>query len=71
VLRDLGFRVCRVRYFEATARIEVDVAEIPRLQSPEIQTIVRERFRDAGFEEIEVDPRGYRAGALNLKETAS
>ncbi len=69
VLRDLGFRVCRVRYFEATARIEVDVAEIPRLQSPEIQTIVRERFRDAGFEEIEVDPRGYRAGALNLKET--
>ena len=69
VLRDLGFRVCRVRYFEATARIEVDVAEIPLLQSPEIQTIVRERFRDAGFEEIEVDPRGYRAGALNLKES--
>jgi uncharacterized protein len=68
VLRDLGFRVCRVRYFDATARIEVDVAEIPRLQSPEIQAIVRERFRDAGFEEIEVDPRGYRAGALNLEE---
>lgn len=69
LLRDLGFRVCRVRYFEATARIEVDVAEIPRLQSPEIQTIVRARFRDAGFEKIEVDPLGYRAGALNLKES--
>ena len=69
VLRDLGFRVCRVRYFEATARIEVDVAEVPRLRSPEIHSIVRERFREAGFEEIEVDPLGYRAGALNIKET--
>ncbi len=69
VLRDLGFRVCRVRYFDATARIEVDVAEVPRLRSPEIYSVVRERFRQAGFEEIEVDPLGYRSGALNIKES--
>ena len=26
---------------------------------------VTARFREAGFEEVEVDPEGYRQGALN------
>ncbi len=71
VLRDLDFRVCRVRYFDTIARIEVDPKEIPRLQRAEIQTVVRERFRAAGFEDVEVDPRGYRAGALNQRPGTS
>jgi uncharacterized protein len=65
VLRDLGFRVCRVRYYNEAARIEVDAEEIPRLQSPEVQAIVQERFRAAGFQTVTVDPLGYRRGSLN------
>ena len=64
-LRDLGFRVCRVRFHDAIARIEVDPTEIPRLRRPEIRSQVLRRFREAGFESVRVDPRGYRSGSLN------
>ena len=65
VLRELGFRVCRVRFHDATARIEVEPHEIPRLQSAGVRAEVARRFRDAGFAEVTVDPRGYRQGSLN------
>jgi uncharacterized protein len=65
VLRELGFRVCRVRFHGATARIEVEPHEIPRLQSAGIRAQVARRFRDAGFAAVTVDPRGYRPGSLN------
>ena len=64
-LHELGFRICRVRYYETSARIEVEPNEISRLQSPEIQTIVLNQFKAAGFEEVSVDPLGYRKGSLN------
>jgi uncharacterized protein len=65
VLRDHGFRVCRVRYYETTARIEVDTDELPRLFTADVRADVVSRFRAAGFSEVVVDPRGYRSGALN------
>ena len=64
-LRELGFAVCRVRYHDATARIEVAPEEVPRLREPAIWSAVRARCRDAGFAEVEIDPRGYRQGSLN------
>ena len=71
VLRSLGFRVCRVRHYDTVARIEVDPVAIPRLRQPEILSEVTQRFRDAGFDDVDVDPRGYRAGGLNsLLETS-
>ena len=65
VLRELGFRVCRVRFDGATARIEVELHEIPRLRSDGVRAEVLRRFRDAGFDAVSVDPRGYRQGSLN------
>ena len=64
-LRGLGFRVCRVRFHDTMARIEVERREIPRLQTPAIRTEVLRRFREAGFDTVTVDPRGYRPGSLN------
>ena len=64
-LRELGFRVCRVRFHEATARIEVEPHEIPRLRGAGVRAEVVRRFRDAGFARVTVDPRGYRQGSLN------
>lgn len=66
-LRELGFRVCRVRYYDRTARIEVEPHEIPRLESAPVFPKILERFRIAGFQKVEIDPRGYRAGGLNEK----
>ena len=65
VLRELGFRVCRVRFHGATARIEVEPHEIPRLRGAGVRAEVVRRFRDAGFARVTVDPRGYRQGSLN------
>jgi uncharacterized protein len=64
-LHELGFRICRVRYYETNARIEVEPNEISRLKSPEIQAIVLNRFKAAGFEQVSVDSIGYRKGSLN------
>lgn len=64
-LRALGFRVCRVRFHGAAARIEVEPHEIPRLRSAGVRAEVVRRFRDAGFSRVTVDPRGYRRGSLN------
>ena len=65
VLRAHGFRVCRVRYFGPRARIEVAPEEVARLRAPALLADVTARFRAAGFTDVEVDPAGYRQGALN------
>jgi uncharacterized protein len=65
VLRTLGFQVCRVRHYVTVARIEVAPAEISRLRQPEILSEVTRRFKDTGFTNVDVDPKGYRAGGLN------
>ncbi len=65
VLRQLGFRVFRVRYHEAVARIEVGSDEIGRVLSAEVRETIDGRFRQEGFSYVAVDLRGYRSGALN------
>ncbi|MEE2636080.1 MAG: ATP-dependent sacrificial sulfur transferase LarE [Acidobacteriota bacterium] len=66
LLKELGFRVCRVRFHESEARIEVETQDIPKLRRPEVHDRVVREFRDAGFSDITIDPRGYRPGSLNL-----
>ena len=66
VLRERGFRVCRVRYFGELARVEVAPEEVARLTGdPALLRDVTDRFRAAGFARVEVDPDGYRSGAMN------
>jgi len=65
VLRRLGFRVFRVRYHDAIARIEVGANEIERLLEPKVRDTVLSRFREAGFTYVTVDLQGYRCGSLN------
>ncbi len=65
ILRELGFEVCRVRYHGATARIEVEPDAIARLSSPGVLDAVTHGLQEAGFSTIEIDPLGYRTGALN------
>ena len=62
-LRGLGVRGdLRVRHHGSTARIEVAVAELDRVR--ERWEAVRSRFGELGFSAVELDPEGYRRGAL-------
>jgi pyridinium-3,5-biscarboxylic acid mononucleotide sulfurtransferase len=64
-LRDLGFRVCRVRHHDSTARVEIGADELPRAVEPEMAALIDRALRALGYDEITIDPRGYRLGSLN------
>ena len=65
VLRDLGFRVCRVRHHDAVARIEVGTDELSRAFEPQMTATIDRELRALGYREVTIDPNGYRLGSLN------
>lgn len=65
LLRGLGFRQLRVRHHNRIARIEVDLAELPRLIEPGVREQIVESFRRLGYSYVTVDLAGYRMGSLN------
>ena len=65
VLRELKFRIYRVRYHGSLARIEVATEELERLFEPSLRQEIDRRFREAGFSYVAVDLQGYRTGSLN------
>jgi uncharacterized protein len=65
VLRDLGFRIFRVRHHDAIARIELGRDEIARALEPEMADAIDRALRALGYQHVAVDLRGYRLGSLN------
>lgn len=65
VLRGLGFRVCRVRHHDSTARIEIGIDELPRAYEPGLAATIERELRALGYADVTIDPRGYRLGSLN------
>lgn len=65
LLRDLGFRELRVRHHGETARIEVPLADLPRLAAPGVRDAVVDRLKSLGFRWIALDLEGLRSGNLN------
>jgi uncharacterized protein len=69
ILRDRGFRVCRVRHHggdaDALARIELDPAEIARAVEPSLAEEIDRELRAIGYRHVVIDLRGYRLGSLN------
>lgn len=61
-VRARGFAQVRVRVHGADARVEVLLADVPRLQS--LQAELAAALRGLGFREVAVDPQGYRAGSM-------
>jgi uncharacterized protein len=64
-LRGLGFRELRVRAHDTLARIEVPLADLPRLVEPQLCGRVADTLRGLGFAQVTVDLRGFRSGSLN------
>ena len=65
VLRRLGFRVCRVRHHDALARLEIGRDEMPRALDPDVRDQIVRELRAIGYQQVAIDPRGYRMGSLN------
>jgi pyridinium-3,5-biscarboxylic acid mononucleotide sulfurtransferase len=64
-LRELGFRVFRVRHHDRVARLEIARDEMARALDPDVNaTIVRE-LKAAGYTHVTLDLQGYRMGSLN------
>jgi uncharacterized protein len=65
VLRDMGFRICRVRHHDTIARLELGRDEIARALEPETAAAIDRELRALGYAHVTVDLRGYRLGSLN------
>ena len=65
VLRELGFRQCRVRDHEGVARIEVEPGRVADLVGAEVVAVVSRRLKELGFDYVTVDIEGYRTGSMN------
>ena len=65
---DLGFSLVRVRHHGETARLEVPVDEVARLDAPDIRTAVAAAVGAAGFAGYSVEPDGYRPAGVRRRE---
>ena len=65
VLRDLGFRQCRVRVHGDVVRIEVDADQVVRLAEPEARRVVVDALKRLGYRYVTVDLEGFRSGSMN------
>jgi pyridinium-3,5-biscarboxylic acid mononucleotide sulfurtransferase len=64
-LRDMGFRICRVRHHDTIARLELGRDEMARAFDPEIASAIDRELRAIGYAHVTIDLRGYRLGSLN------
>lgn len=68
-LRDLGIMGnMRVRHHGDLARVELDRGLLAEWRMPERFTSLAAAVKSAGFSQVELDPRGFRSGSLNVLE---
>jgi uncharacterized protein len=65
VLRDLGFRVCRVRHHDELARIEIGKGDLGRALEAEASAAIVRELKAIGYRYVTIDLQGYRTGSLN------
>ena len=65
VLRDLGFRIFRVRHHGEIARLEIAREELARALDSDIRGQLTARLKALGFRFVTLDLDGYRSGSMN------
>jgi uncharacterized protein len=65
VVRNLGFRQLRVRHHGDVARVELPVADLPRLLEPGMRERLTAGLKALGYRFVAVDLEGFRSGSLN------
>jgi uncharacterized protein len=64
-VRELGFRVFRVRHHDTVARLEIARSEMARALEPEISARLTDSLKALGYQYVSLDLQGYRLGSLN------
>ena len=71
-LRELGFRLCRVRHHDAAsaapgalARLEIAAGDLPRALEPDVRARIVGALKGIGYQHVTIDLQGYRMGSLN------
>ena len=64
-LKELGFRIVRVRHHDEMARIEVAPEEMPRFLDDMVHNEAVSRLTEIGYRYVTLDLKGYRSGSLN------
>jgi uncharacterized protein len=71
-LRDLGITGnLRVRHHGDLARVEIDAGSLSQWRDGAAFESLANAVRLAGFERVELDPRGFRSGSLNVLDTGA
>jgi pyridinium-3,5-biscarboxylic acid mononucleotide sulfurtransferase len=71
VVRGAGFGVVRVRDHWPIARIEVPLADLPRLFADDLREQLSAAVRAAGYAHVTIDLDGYRSGSFDLARGVS
>jgi len=61
-----GAKQVRVRDMDGTAKIEVGVDELYLLESDTLLQKIKDQLKLISFEDVSVDPEGYRPGKINV-----
>lgn len=64
-LREMGFRIFRVRHHEHLVRLEFGPEDLNKALNPEMAKILSERFKQLGYKYVTLDLEGYRTGSAN------
>ena len=64
-VRELGFRIFRVRHHDTVARLEIARAEMPRALDPDVNAKLVTALKALGYQYVSLDLQGYRLGSLN------
>ncbi len=64
-LREMGFRVFRVRHHEHLARLEFGTEDLKRALNPAIAARLAALFKGLGYKYVTLDLEGYRTGSAN------
>ena len=65
VVRELGFRIFRVRHHDTVARLEIARAEMPRALDADVNARLVSSLKALGYQYVSLDLQGYRLGSLN------
>jgi len=64
-LREMGFRIYRVRHHDHLVRLEFGLEDLKKALNPEIAQQLAKRFKQLGYKYVTLDLEGYRTGSAN------
>ena len=68
LLKELGFRQCRVRVHGDVARIEVDIGGCPASGRAGVRERAVQGLQELGYRYVALDLEGFRSGSMNPEQ---